>query len=652
MASQEFLSSASQHQRLSGLDLVGRKGTGNFKQPVYLHARIPVSNDLGPVQDLKGCSQKFISRLSLQQQPRLYMPQQALLREGVELKEILVLQRGTCSMTLYKDDMPPLKSPCMVAGLMTLQTPTSFATVIALETCFVAAIPKHCFASVLDAFPTDRRRIFAKTHKSFTDFADAFQEMVQNHGLVRSLSSLPLFRNSSPAFLVELAKCVEPRLLLPGQAVEQHQEAEEPRLYILFEGYCHLLVEDTVVGTISNRMVFGEMDVFEISDKLGHRNPIVKTVDLCKVGTIRQYSLFEAFQKHPEERPRFERLVHNRLEASVYSQISSQPCFMALSGATLTRVCHTVERQLYLPRQDIIREGNAGDALHIVNRGKVEVVFNGIIVGLLGPGKSFGAAQLLGIARENHATLLTRATSHVLKLSRKSLVIITIQGQEKKWMRAWEAKAKVEYASDMQIFRRKLREQKQLARLGMTTKMTNANTEAEDHFNHDCVAKELLRTGFASWREHWRVEQRKKTYAFHAQLEALGMEARNSKKLSAYWYTANAGQGGPQRSSTTFFNDESPGGINATNTPIMYSRGLRRVELDDRADRGAMSTESWHHYAQSRRLDLWRGAPAPAWLVAVRSEIPKQLQALKAAERGEDTQLGGLVSSVGYMLGS
>merc|ERR1719440_282710 len=121
---------------------------------------------------------------------------------------------------------------------------------------------------------------------------------------------------------------VQPTLMLPGQIACEEGENEDdedddekdedakssrssPRLYILFDGFCHLVAGTTVIGTLRGGDVFGELDVWGLGERHHHRNmTVVNTVELCKVGVIEKKDLFPLLALYPEEKYRMEQLVH------------------------------------------------------------------------------------------------------------------------------------------------------------------------------------------------------------------------------------------------------------------------------------------------------------------------------------------------------
>eukprot|EP00929_Paragymnodinium_shiwhaense_P115109 TRINITY_DN8372_c0_g1_i1.p1 TRINITY_DN8372_c0_g1~~TRINITY_DN8372_c0_g1_i1.p1 ORF type:complete len:1858 (-),score=413.42 TRINITY_DN8372_c0_g1_i1:76-5649(-) len=583
--------------------------------------KVKVKNHLFSVRDFAGTSRAFLRKLEAHQRFRLYVPDQHICKEGDELTDVLILQRGKASVELYGDMLEPIEGPCVVNGLMSLLTLKVFTSVKAINTCFVSTISKHHFANGLDEFAEDRKHLFAVTNQSFQNLCDDFSNSLQDNRLIQNLLAMPLLRDSNPDFISGLVGALTPQLLLPGQIVIQ-EGSEDAKLYILFEGYCHVLAEEvdtrktekeqekerslTVVGTISNRMIFGEMDVFGITvtgEDHETRRRTVKTVDLCKVGTVPKKQLLELFHKFPGERHRFERLVHNRLEETVYDRVTGLPCFSSMPSQLISQICFYLDRTIHLLNVDVVVQKQHGDTMFIVNCGKLDVIHGGIVVTTLLNGKAFGSPQLLGVEREYHATLRTKRTCQLLQLSRKTLQNIAQVRSERQWLANWRESSKVLLESELKLFRKRMREWKQMMQSNFGAKFAQSYTTGP--------RMEFLRQILHSWLEVAKLRA----------LQEAEKEARRNSSL-------------PTSPRKRIEQAQAMEEVLSTGTaPLRFCRGLKMVDLQDTCE-GLVSDDAYQHWAQSGRLDLWKGLPTPTWLAMVRQEIPKHFMERKAEARG------------------
>jgi len=198
----------------------------------------------------------------------------------------------------------------------------------------------------------------------------------------------------------------------------------------------------------------------------------------------------------------------------------------------------------------------------------------------------------------------------MLELTRKSLVSLAHSGTEKQWLQDWHRRVKAGLEADTKIMKKKLREHRRMLRTGLGFMEENPTI--------------FLKSIFGAWQR--QVEYEKATG---------GQDHRRESTVAAPVKR-------PQSARARFPQDpskESAADIEAkdymmSSARLRFSRGLATVELDTNAA-GVATTRAWRHWGQSGRLDRWKGTRAPAWLSAVREEIPKQLMSLKAAARGE-----------------
>jgi type VI secretion system protein ImpH len=98
--------------------------------------------------------------------------------------------------------------------------------------------------------------------------------------------------------------------------------------------------------------------------------------------------------------------------------------YFALPPDKLMEIRRLMEKQTYEAHAHVIRQGEAGDSLFVVQSGRVKVVrrYEGrdVQLGTLGPGDFFGEMALL-TGKVRHATVITLEPCELYVLSRKSL---------------------------------------------------------------------------------------------------------------------------------------------------------------------------------------------------------------------------------------
>ncbi|MFO0569667.1 MAG: Npt1/Npt2 family nucleotide transporter [Polyangiaceae bacterium] len=107
------------------------------------------------------------------------------------------------------------------------------------------------------------------------------------------------------------------------------------------------------------------------------------------------------------------RLSGAREETRMYSTVEkilflkSAPLFAKVTGEDLGPLAHVAEEVSYSPGQHIFEQGETGDSLFVVVRGKVGIVHDGDTVATLGPGEAFGEMAVLDKLPRSTAAVAT-----------------------------------------------------------------------------------------------------------------------------------------------------------------------------------------------------------------------------------------------------
>ncbi len=75
--------------------------------------------------------------------------------------------------------------------------------------------------------------------------------------------------------------------------------------------------------------------------------------------------------------------------------LKSAPVFERVSGEDLAALARIAELETYAPGQPVFHEGEMGDALYVIVKGKVAIASGGEHLADLGPGEAFGEMAVL-----------------------------------------------------------------------------------------------------------------------------------------------------------------------------------------------------------------------------------------------------------------
>eukprot|EP00928_Gymnodinium_smaydae_P096160 TRINITY_DN8436_c1_g1_i2.p1 TRINITY_DN8436_c1_g1~~TRINITY_DN8436_c1_g1_i2.p1 ORF type:complete len:1269 (-),score=265.19 TRINITY_DN8436_c1_g1_i2:150-3956(-) len=100
-------------------------------------------------------------------------------------------------------------------------------------------------------------------------------------------------------------------------------------------------------------------------------------------------------------------LASANFERNIQARLRNMRTFRHFRSAILEIISHNVELQAFLPQEDVFSEGDHGECLYILLRGRVEAISNGKVA-TLEEGATFGEMALFGQPRR---TMTVRATT-------------------------------------------------------------------------------------------------------------------------------------------------------------------------------------------------------------------------------------------------
>ncbi len=107
---------------------------------------------------------------------------------------------------------------------------------------------------------------------------------------------------------------------------------------------------------------------------------------------------------------------------------ASLPLFRTLPVAVLERLASSAREQVAAPGEQIIAQGDRGDAYYVISDGEAQVLVDGVEVGRLGPGEAFGEIALL---RDVPRQATVRATQPLrLEVLHRDVFMEVVTGNE------------------------------------------------------------------------------------------------------------------------------------------------------------------------------------------------------------------------------
>jgi len=138
---------------------------------------------------------------------------------------------------------------------------------------------------------------------------------------------------------------------------------------------------------------------------------------------ITQERALSILDRFPDAQKKFSDLIVKHLERTVPGRMQSLPLLKNFDRKFRTLLGLYCDREVFFPGQVIVREGQAGNDMYVINIGKASLEKKGVAIKTLTSGNHFGSTIMLGIHKCYIGTLLVMQTCHVLSISRISYVL-------------------------------------------------------------------------------------------------------------------------------------------------------------------------------------------------------------------------------------
>jgi putative peptide zinc metalloprotease protein len=237
------------------------------------------------------------------------------------------------------------------------------------------------------------------------------------------LSGMPAFARLPTPALESLAERLREERHPAGDVVVAEGEAGD-RVYLISEGRAEVSAAGRTgpvpLARLGPGELFGEIALLEPG---GKRQATVSTVTPLLLLSLYVADFHWVLSAYPVARDIFVETAEALLVAKFLKQASP---FSTLDGDRLRRLAARLERLTFIAGEDIVRQGEPGEACYLVRGGQVEVVArqDGTTerqLAVLGPGSLFGEAALLTDAPRN-ATVRALEPCELLALRREDLL--------------------------------------------------------------------------------------------------------------------------------------------------------------------------------------------------------------------------------------
>jgi CRP-like cAMP-binding protein len=211
--------------------------------------------------------------------------------------------------------------------------------------------------------------------------------------------------------LNELAGRVRLRALNPGQAV--FRQGDRPNaFYVVRKGVLEVVEEDADSGAERTLRALGRGESF------GELGLVSNAPRAATVRAVDRAELFEV------DKSSFDRLLADRIDLpdleptlQQLAELRRLNCFSSMGTQQLSEVLDRGQWVAFAPGQEVMRQGDIGDAFYAISSGQVEIVHDGALVNTIGPGSYFGeVALLMDVPRT--ATVVSKTPVRAFRIDR------------------------------------------------------------------------------------------------------------------------------------------------------------------------------------------------------------------------------------------
>lgn len=381
---------------------------------------------------LHMASPKFLEEVSSALESRLYLPGEALVKQGSVGGSMFLMHRGVATLEIDGSHVRNFVKGDVFGELSMLDMGlTRTASVHAVDVCVAQCLDRSSFYDVLKKNPNDEGTAAALTNLR-TDSAGLLHQ--------QQIRQMRLFANSDHAFVSKLCENMEPRFFSPGETVFNESDRPPFFLALLITGQISIYVGRERVGVVLKGDTVGETAALGLTNK---RTATLKASEVtsgepCYCFMLHQSVLQSIFDEFPEERSKLEQIAAQKyglataasqrqqllVEESVDKLMTCgrsflfNGCSKEFLEAMVKSGVDVVTRQ---PGQAIVESCTDCRSLFVILEGEAHVMLGPTHAACLRKMAAIGELSILGIFTKQLATVRAVSPTQILQLPTKVL---------------------------------------------------------------------------------------------------------------------------------------------------------------------------------------------------------------------------------------
>lgn len=349
-----------------------------------------------------------------------------VLREGDIGDEMMVLMRGSCTVTRGGEHLSTLHPGATTGGLAVLNVSrTRTATVTTRCACELRVLKREPLLEVLELYPEEqdklRQQVEVYSHTRKNACGAIAQASASQGGF-------------SEDFVNYLVDNMRTQLFLANQMILEEEKRAQAFL-VLVVGVADIEHKGVPITRVSAPAIFGERGLLST---VNTSNATVRSAGLseCMVLTLSSPAVPTILKQFPDDITKLSKMLESKYamtrrkldvktDLSNAMQSGSTMFFRDCSPAFISRVSVYFEKAVYLEGQALFTQGHESANGVIVQKGTAQVEIDGSPVAKIMPGEFLGEFVVLGVTSKATATvraLGTMVTFHIDRHAFKELL--------------------------------------------------------------------------------------------------------------------------------------------------------------------------------------------------------------------------------------
>lgn len=361
--------------------------------------------ELDKIEMFRECSLEFLTWIQGHLEATLYFTDDVILAEGAQDDAMYIVCQGLVIIegsSTQQSQVTLSRGSILGEQRLTEVQQTVQCTATAVEPTLIQILHGNVLKNGLKLFPHD---------------AEIIEEVMfkwLNNPQSRDLSKIPIFTNISKKICIELGRYSRTRLVRQGELIFNHDSVEE-KLCVLVSGT--VAPDTTDTSLILTMKKYGNAAV--ILGIAANNLQQVRAESVCIVSEVDCRIFLQMIQNSTKEIIALVTYITGYLFPRDCDHV---PFFKGLGNAFINILIDESAWVMYLPDQEVVRQGRTGKTMYILCHGRSTKRADGVAVGLpLVPGDCVGEGIFLGITDKYKYTLRAMTVCHCRSIGADAL---------------------------------------------------------------------------------------------------------------------------------------------------------------------------------------------------------------------------------------